>query len=110
MTEPSATQDEPLQAHRHSGRRLRDIATVLPLALLLLVLPPYVRIFDQDSFLNGIPLLLIYIFGLWALVILASGLLSRNLVQHEMADRLGEGGETGRHNAPKRDEGPERGA
>ena len=108
MTETPDTPDEPLQAHRHSGRRLRDIATVLPLALLLLVLPPYIRIFDQDSFLNGIPLLLIYIFGLWALVILASGLLSRNLVQHEMTDRLGEGGETGRHSALKRGKGPER--
>ena len=109
MTEVRDTADEPHRAHRHSGRRLRDLATVLPLALLLLVVPPYIRIFDQDSWLGGVPLLLVYIFGLWALVILASGLLSRGLVRHEMTDTQGEGEETDRPKPAKRNAGHGRG-
>ena len=65
-------------------RRLRDIAVVLPIALLLTFLPPYVRIFDQNGLLGGVPLLLVYIFGIWSLVILASALLGRRLCQSEM--------------------------
>ncbi|WP_421708791.1 hypothetical protein [Algihabitans sp.] len=69
---------------RQGDRRLRDIAVVLPIALLLTFLPPYVRIFDQNGLLGGVPLLLVYIFGIWSLVILASALLGRRLSQSEM--------------------------
>lgn len=69
---------------RRGDRRLRDIAVVLPIALLLTFLPPYVRIFDQNGLLGGVPLLLVYIFGIWSLVILASALLGRRLCQSEM--------------------------
>ncbi|OAB56695.1 hypothetical protein AY600_02345 [Phormidium willei BDU 130791] len=83
MAEPRQS-GEDAPSPRPGGRRLRDLAAVLPVAMLLLVLPPYVRIFDQDSFLGGVPLLFLYIFGLWALAILVSALVARGLARREM--------------------------
>jgi hypothetical protein len=69
---------------RQDGRRLRDMATLLPFALLVMFVPPYLRVFDQDSFLAGLSLLHIYIFGVWALAILASGLIAHRLARDVM--------------------------
>ena len=58
---------------------MRDAALLLPLAGLLLLMPPYIRVFDQPAFFAGVPLLYIYIFCLWLVGILLSALLSRTL-------------------------------
>ncbi len=107
---------EEAPAPRHGGRRLRDMAAVLPVAMLLLILPPYIRIFDQDSFLGGVPLLFLYIFGLWALVILVSAVIARGLARREMSPAVEGARAAGKEGAqadapppPGREQGGEQG-
>lgn len=66
------------------------MASLLPAALLVVILPPYVSVFDQDSLLSGIPLLHLYIFGVWALAILVCALLARRLLHEEMQGAAGQ--------------------
>lgn len=66
------------------GRRLRDLAVLLPVGFALLMLPPYVRVFDQNVALAGVPLLHLYVFGVWAAAILAAGLAARRLARSHM--------------------------
>jgi hypothetical protein len=63
------------------GRRYRDLAWILPLAGLLLFMPPYLRILSRDDQLFGIPVLHIYIFVLWLVGIILSAMVSRRLVR-----------------------------
>ncbi len=62
-------------------RRLRDAAFVLPLACTLLFLPPYISVFDQDVSIFGVPLLHVYLFGVWLAAIVLTAVLSRRLVR-----------------------------
>lgn len=64
------------------NRRLRDAALLLPLAGALLLLPPYIRVFDQDVTVLGLPLLHVYLFGIWLLGIVLTAMLSRRLARH----------------------------
>ena len=57
----------------------RDAATVLPVVTSILLMPPVILIFAVPAALAGIPLILIYIFGVWAAVIAAAVLLARRL-------------------------------
>ena len=77
---------------RQGDRRLRDVAVVLPVVLLLTFLPPYIRIFDQNGLLGGLPLLLVYIFGIWSIAILASALLGHRLSRSE-TEKANDGGQ-----------------
>ncbi len=81
---------------------------MLPVALLLFFLPPYIRIFDQDGLISGLPPLLVYIFGLWALGILASALLGRGLVRAEMNQALESGSEMEGREPPEQPHASER--
>lgn len=83
MTAPEPP--DPLPPGR--ARRLGDMAALLPAAFVLLILPPYIRVFDTDATLAGLPLLHVYVFGLWAAAILASGLLAGRLARVDRADR-----------------------
>ncbi len=62
------------------NRRTRDAAFVLPVVMLLLLMPPYLQVFDQQSFLAGIPLLHVYIFSVWLAGIVVTAWLSRRMV------------------------------
>lgn len=64
------------------GKRLRDVAVILPLGGILLLMPPYVRIFDQPVFVAGIPLLFIYLFAVWLIGIALTGYIAHRLVQN----------------------------
>lgn len=68
-------------------RRTRDAALVLPLIGILIFLPPYIRIFDQNAFLAGIPVLFIYIFMLWFIGIVLTAIVARRLVGKGPAQR-----------------------
>ena len=65
------------------NRRTRDMALLLPLAAMLLLLPPYVGIFDQPVLLAGVPLLPVYIFTVWLVGIVLAGVLSRRILREE---------------------------
>jgi hypothetical protein len=61
------------------GHRTRDAALVLPLAGAALVLPPVVNLFVADLTVFGVPLLAVYLFGVWATLIVGAALLARRL-------------------------------
>ena len=64
-----------------TSRRYRELALLLPLAALLLFMPPYLRILSRADQLLGIPVLHIYIFGIWFAGILLTAAISRRLVR-----------------------------
>ncbi len=60
-------------------RKSRDRALILFLAGLLLVTPPVGGIFQLDLKIAGVPFTLIYLFAVWAVLILGTALLARRL-------------------------------
>ena len=61
------------------ARRARDAALVLPLAGLLVLTPPVANLFLSDITLFGAPLVVIYLFTVWAALIVCAQRLSRRL-------------------------------
>ena len=64
-------------ALRH--RKTRDRAIVLPLVGLILLTPPGIGIFQLDGAIAGVPVVLVYLFTVWALLIAGAAALSRRL-------------------------------
>lgn len=60
-------------------RRRRDAAAVLPLFGTLLLLPPFVNLFARNALLFGIPLEVVYLFGVWTALVLGALVVSRRL-------------------------------
>jgi hypothetical protein len=58
--------------------RARDAATLLPFAAAILILPPVVLLFAVPLVVAGIPLIVVYIFGAWAAIVLATWWVARN--------------------------------
>jgi hypothetical protein len=52
---------------------------VLPLFGLFLLMPPIITVFAAQLDLGGIPLVVIYVFSVWAMLILCAALLARRL-------------------------------
>ena len=65
----------------------RDAAAVLPFIATFLLLPPIILIFGAPMLVGGVPLILLYIFGVWAAVIMAAFFLARRLPAGEGARR-----------------------
>lgn len=63
------------------GQGARDAATVLPFVAAVLLMPPIVLIFAAPVLVGGIPLIVVYIFGVWVAVILAAFLAARRLAR-----------------------------
>ena len=61
------------------GHRARDAALVLPLAGLVLFAPPAINLFLADVAVFGAPLIAVYLFAVWGLLILCAQRLSRRL-------------------------------
>jgi hypothetical protein len=55
----------------------RDAATLLPVAAAALLLPPFILVFAAPVLVAGIPLIVVYVFAVWAAIILGAWLLSR---------------------------------
>lgn len=64
-----------------SSRRYRELAVLLPVAGLVLFMPPYLLILSRPEELFGIPVLQIYIFAVWLGGIAVTAALSRRLVR-----------------------------
>lgn len=62
------------------SKRLRDIAFLLPFGGVILFLPPYVAIFDQDVDFGGVPFLHVSLFAAWLVGIVLTALVARRLV------------------------------
>lgn len=56
-----------------------DAAVALPLFGLLLLMPPLITLFALNLDLAGVPLIVIYVFGVWIALIICAALLARRL-------------------------------
>lgn len=57
----------------------RDAGTLLPIVAAILFLPPLTLIFSAPIAIGGLPLILVYLFTAWALVIAAACFLASRL-------------------------------
>ncbi len=60
------------------AERVRDAATLLPFAAAILLLPPFILLFAVPVIVAGIPLIVLYIFAVWAAVVLATWWVARS--------------------------------
>jgi hypothetical protein len=71
---------------RHpDGDRTRYAAAILPFAATILFMPPLLGVFAGPLAPAGIPLIIIYLFAVWAAIVVAAFLLARRL-SHRAAD------------------------
>jgi hypothetical protein len=79
--------------NRSLPERLRSAALLVPVLGLFLLLPPFVTLFTGEPRLLGIPLIVLYLFGVWAALIVGAALLAHRLedrVEDRPEDRLGD--------------------
>lgn len=60
------------------GRR-RDAAFLLPALCLLILLPPFVNLFVREMLVWGLPLEVVYLFGVWIVLVVGAMVLARKL-------------------------------
>tara|TARA_R110002096_G_scaffold201212_11_gene385561 strand:+ start:435 stop:698 length:264 start_codon:yes stop_codon:yes gene_type:complete len=65
-------------------QKLHAAALALPLLGLFLLISPIIRLFGPDKSLGGVSLVVLYIFGVWILLIVLAFVLARMLVRDEM--------------------------
>ncbi len=65
--------------------RLRDAAVVVPLASLLLLMPPLITLFVGPASVGGVPLVVAWVFGVWLALIVAAAWFARRLVADDEA-------------------------
>lgn len=64
---------------RSASRRAHSAAVLLPLFGVFLLLPPFVTLFATSARPFGVPLIVLYLFGVWALLVAGAALLARRL-------------------------------
>jgi len=57
----------------------RDLSWLMPLAGLLLFMPPIMGLFDHHLYVLGLPLLPLYLFAVWLLGIVLTAVVARRL-------------------------------
>jgi Sec-independent protein secretion pathway component TatC len=68
-----------VDGRQERAARTRDAAAVLPFLAALLLTPPVILIFAKLAAPWGVPLIVLYVFAVWAATILAGFLLARRL-------------------------------
>lgn len=66
-----------------TAAKFRDAAFLLPILGLLLLFPPIIDLFAAPSLLGGIPMIVVYIFGLWLALVVVAFWFSRRLSDDE---------------------------
>lgn len=59
--------------------RTRDVAALLPVLGVFLLMPPVITLFAADADVGGVPLIVIYLFGVWLALIAGAAVLARRL-------------------------------
>lgn len=62
-----------------SRRKTRDQSLILLFVGVILLMPPMAAIFDLGTHVGGIPIALVYLFVVWALLIIGALFISRRL-------------------------------
>jgi hypothetical protein len=57
--------------------RLRDAATLLPALAAFLLMPPVITLFTGTHRAWGVPLIVVYLFGVWLALIVATAVMAR---------------------------------
>jgi len=70
--------DEQSPAAREPARTV-DAARVLPVLGVLLLMPPVITLFAGIVDVGGVPLVVVYLFGVWLALIVCAALLARRL-------------------------------
>lgn len=73
----------PMESWQSRTQGTRDAATALPVVAVFLLLPPVILVFAAPALVFGIPLIVIYVYGVWAAVVLAALLIARRLERAE---------------------------
>jgi len=60
-------------------QRWRDRALLVPVATFVLLTPPVLQVFGIKATVFGVPLLFVYFFSVWALLIAIGGRVARRL-------------------------------
>ena len=68
------------------ARAAHDAAKILPVAAAVLLLPPFILIFAAPASIAGVPLIVVYLFGIWAAIVLAAWLVARRVEPHDSPD------------------------
>ena len=63
----------------------RDLAALLPLAGAFLFMSPLILAFNSIRLVFGLPVILLYVFGVWLLLILGAAWLARHLSEEDPA-------------------------
>lgn len=66
--------DQPVRA-----RKLRDGSLFLPFAGLIAFMPPVAQIFAVEGTILSVPIVVVYVFAVWLLLIVAAARLARRL-------------------------------
>lgn len=72
-------------SQQRQKRRTADRAMVLPLLGLVLLMPPIAMIFEINAKVFGIPVTLIYLFAVWAFLIIGAAFLAPRLSDSDEA-------------------------
>ena len=79
----SEAERPPSLGSRAEPRRSREAALILPLTGLALFTPPLIGLFALDLSVIGAPLIVVYIFAVWAALIAAARTISRRLTAED---------------------------
>jgi hypothetical protein len=66
--------------------RVLGAAILLPFLGLFLLMPPVIQLFTFGREIGGVPLVVVYLFGVWLGLIVCAGALSRYLVRGSPSD------------------------
>jgi len=66
-------------------QKARDAALILPVLGAAALMPPFATVFAVDGVAFGVPVVVLYVFGVWAGLILAAFLLARPLGREQPA-------------------------
>jgi hypothetical protein len=75
--------------------RTRDLAAILPFAAAVLLAPPLLGVFAAPLAPGGVPLIVVYVFAVWAAIIAGAFLLARRLSHPALDGAAGERREGG---------------
>jgi hypothetical protein len=68
-----------MDPHPPPSPRTQNAAVVVPLVGLLLLMPPFISLFAAPVLVFGIPLVVLYMFGVWIALVLLTWWLGRRL-------------------------------
>jgi hypothetical protein len=69
----------PMKKPSPDPARITDAARLLPILGAFLLMPPLVTLFAVSADLGGVPLIVVYLFGVWLALIVCAAWLARRL-------------------------------